>query len=51
LEHYICEKVIASNNAQKFYIEGVRFKNENITKLCEAKILDNFDVLCKEGVL
>jgi len=51
LEHYICEKVISSNNAQKFYIEGVRFKNHNIINLCETKILENFDALCKEGVL
>jgi hypothetical protein len=51
LETYICEKVISSTNAQKFYIEGVRFKNEAIVKLCEKKLLETFDVLCKEGVL
>lgn len=51
LEHYICEKVISANNAQKFYIEGVRFKNHSFVKLCEQKILENFDALCKEGVL
>ena len=51
LETYICEKVITGANAQKFYLEGVWFKNESIVKLCETKILDNFDALCKEGVL
>lgn len=50
LEIYILEKIINPNNAQKFYLEGIRFSNKNIVKLCEQKVLENFNELCKDGV-
>jgi hypothetical protein len=50
LEDYIVDKIINPSNAQKFYIEGIRFKNNKIIKLCEQKVLENFNDLCNESV-
>ena len=45
IETTITTQLLTPENCTMFYLEGIRFKNDTISKACEEAMVVNFDAI------